>query len=66
MKQAGLLHRTLVSHDAGWYHVGEPQGGNYRGYTYLFREFLPRLKWSQSDVNQLLVGNPREVCSPTA
>jgi phosphotriesterase-related protein len=66
MKEAGLLHRTLISHDAGWYHVGEPQGGNYRGYTYLFREFLPRLKWSQSDVNQLLVSNPRVVCSPTA
>lgn len=66
MKQAGLLHRTLVSQDAGWYHVGEPQGGSYRGYTFLFRDFLPRLNFSPADVNQLLVVNPRAVCSPTA
>ena len=28
----GLLNRTLVSQDAGWYHVGEPGGGEFRGY----------------------------------
>jgi phosphotriesterase-related protein len=66
MKQAGLLGRTLVSQDAGWYHVGEPKGGNYRGYTFLFREFLPRLGFSRPDVDQLLVGNPRAALSPTA
>jgi phosphotriesterase-related protein len=66
MKGARLLGRTLVSHDAGWYHVGEPQGGNYRGYTLLFREFLPRLAFSPPDAYQLLVGNPRAALSPTA
>src|SRR6476660_9836323 len=39
----GLLNRTLVSQDAGWYHVGEPGGGEFRGYTYLYTDFLPRL-----------------------
>jgi len=58
MAEAGLLHRVLVSQDAGWYHVGEPGGGNYRGYTYLYAEFLPRLEpdW----IEPLLVRNPRE------
>jgi phosphotriesterase-related protein len=66
MKQAGFLNRTLISQDAGWYHVGEPKGGTYRGYTLLFREFLPRLSFSRADVDQLLLGNPREALSPTA
>ena len=29
MKEAGQLGRVLLSHDAGWYHVGEPGGGEY-------------------------------------
>ncbi len=59
---AGFLNQTLISMDAGWYHVGEPGGGNYRGYDSLFTEFLPALRQSFSDtqVNQLLIGNPRE------
>lgn len=39
-----LLDRTLISMDAGWYHVGEPGGGNYRGYREIFSDFLPTLK----------------------
>ncbi len=61
MKQAGMLGRTLVSQDAGWYHVGEPNGGSYRGYTLLFHEFVPGLKaagFSVSEIDQLLAGNP--------
>lgn len=53
----GLLHRVLISQDAGWYHVGEPNGGNYRGYTYLYTGFLPTIPrelWKP-----LLVDNPR-------
>lgn len=58
----GFLNQTLISMDAGWYHVGEPAGGNYRGYDSLFTEFLPALRKTFSDkqVNQLIVGNPRE------
>jgi phosphotriesterase-related protein len=62
MAEAGLLTRTLVSHDAGWYRPGEPGGGRYRDYTLLFREFLPRLRqsgFSDADIDQLLVKNPR-------
>jgi phosphotriesterase-related protein len=53
----GLLKRTLVSQDSGWYHVGEPGGGEFRGYTYLYTDFLPRLK--PSEVAVLMWENPR-------
>ena len=26
--------------DSGWYHVGEPGGGDFRRYTYLYTDFL--------------------------
>jgi phosphotriesterase-related protein len=52
-----LLHRTLISQDAGWYHVGEPGGGDFRGYTYLYRDFLPLLQPAQVPV--LMLENPR-------
>jgi phosphotriesterase-related protein len=61
MAEAGLLHRTLVSQDAGWYRPGEPGGGNYRGYTLLLEAFIPRLRdsgFSSEQVDQLLVKNP--------
>lgn len=63
MAEAGLLNRTLVSHDAGWFRPGESGGGSYRGYTFLFREFVLRLRrsgFSDSEIDQLLVVNPRE------
>jgi phosphotriesterase-related protein len=53
----GLLNRTLVSQDAGWYHVGEPGGGEFRGYTYLYTDFLPRL--NPAEVATLMWENPR-------
>jgi phosphotriesterase-related protein len=52
----GLLSRALVSQDAGWYHVGEPGGGNYRGYSFIYEEFLPRLEAAW--VKQLMIVNP--------
>jgi phosphotriesterase-related protein len=57
MAEKGLLKQTLISQDAGWYHVGEPGGGEYRGYTYVFSDFLPRLK--TSEVRALMYENPR-------
>ena len=62
MKNQGLLDRVLVSHDAGWYHVGEPGGGQFRPFTTLFTDFIPGLKragFSDADVRQLVVENPR-------
>ena len=53
-----LLHRTLMSQDSGWYHVGEPGGGEFRGYDFIYTGFLPRLPASQRA--QLMWTNPRE------
>ncbi len=61
MKAEGLLHRVLVSHDAGWYHVGEPGGGAFRPYDTLFSDFLPALKaagFTDEEVQQLIAVNP--------
>jgi phosphotriesterase-related protein len=63
MKAEGLLHRVLVSHDAGWYHVGEPGGGAFRGYETLFTEFLPALEaagFTDDEIHQLTAVNPAE------
>jgi phosphotriesterase-related protein len=61
MIRRGHLARLLVSQDAGWYHVGEPGGGAYRGYTYLFETFLPALRQkgaTEAQIRTLLVENP--------
>jgi phosphotriesterase-related protein len=57
MQSKGLLNRTLISQDSGWYRVGEPAGGEYRGYTYIYTDFLPRLDagW----ITPLMWENPR-------
>ncbi len=44
MKARGLLGRVLLSHDAGWYHVGEPRGGDYWPYDTLMAQFVPALR----------------------
>lgn len=61
MKQNHLLDKVLLSHDAGWYHPGELNGGEYKGYTTLFEKFIPLLKnekFSEKEIRQLLVLNP--------
>lgn len=63
MKSEGLLQRVLVSHDAGWYHVGEPGGGTFRPYEALFTDFLPALEaagFTDDEIHQLTVVNPAE------
>ena len=63
MKNAGLLGRTLISQDAGWYEVGQSKGGSYRGYTLVFSEFVPRLKaigFTDGEIGRLLIQNPAE------
>ncbi len=63
LRQAGHLGKLLVSHDAGWYHVGEPGGGTYRPHDTLFTGLVPALRkagFSARDVDQLLIVNPRE------
>jgi phosphotriesterase-related protein len=66
MKADGLLGHALVSHDAGWYRVGEPAGGQFRPFDTLFTAFVPALKASgfdDAEVRQLLVDNPRRALS---
>lgn len=53
----GLAGRMLISQDAGWYRPGEPGGGEFRPYTCLFTDFVPRL--DKALARQLLVDNPR-------
>ena len=62
MAREGLLHHVLVSHDAGWYRVGEPGGGDFRPFDTMFTTFIPALQdagLSEGDVRRLLVENPR-------
>lgn len=60
LAEAGLLDRVLLSHDAGWYRVGEPDGGDYRPHTAIFTHVLPSLRSRLGDaaVTQLLTRNP--------
>jgi len=62
MTERGFLGRTLISMDAGWYHVGEPGGGHYRGYEALFTMFVPALMKggaTEAQIHTLLVDNPK-------
>ena len=62
MKAEGLLRRVLVSHDAGWFHVGEPAGGQFRPFDTLFTKFIPALTsagFTRQEIGQVLVENPR-------
>jgi len=61
MKRRGLLHRVLVSHDAGWFDPAKPNGGTFRPYETLFTEFIPLLRakdFSEPEITQLLTVNP--------
>ncbi len=61
MKKENLLHRTLLSQDAGWYEPGKPDGGKFAPFTYLFDEFLPKLRergFSKKELRQVMRENP--------
>ena len=63
MVTAGLTRRLLISHDAGWYRVGEPQGGKakIRPYTAIADQLIPALKTAGLDetlFRELLLENP--------
>jgi len=62
MADAGHLGRVLVSHDAGWYHVGEAGGGTFRSFDTVFTRFVPAIKdaLGEAAVTQLLVTNPAQ------
>jgi phosphotriesterase-related protein len=56
MASRGLLGRTLISQDAGYYRPGEPEGGPFRPYSEIYTSFLPTLEpaW----VKVLMAENP--------
>ena len=62
MRENKFLHRTLLSHDAGWYDPDKPNGGPIsRSYTVLFKQLIPKLNqrgFTQNDWDQLLIRNP--------
>lgn len=62
LKQAGLLNRVLISHDAGWYKPEKPDDA-FTGYTNIFTKLFPLLKqkgFGKEDFDLLLVKNPAE------
>ena len=61
MREHHMLNKVLLSHDAGWYNVGQPGGGEFRPYTALFTNLLPALKksgFTQEETDQMLIKNP--------
>lgn len=62
LKKEKCLDRVLVSHDAGWYEPGKPGGGNFRGYTTLFKKLIPELKkrgFTDVEIKNLIQLNPK-------
>jgi predicted metal-dependent phosphotriesterase family hydrolase len=58
----GFAARLLLSHDAGWYHVGEERGGNIKPFTTLLGELIPALEkegLTPDQRKQLLIKNPQ-------
>jgi phosphotriesterase-related protein len=69
MKRAGYLSSVLLSQDSGWYHVGEPGGGDFRPYDFLFTDFLlllGRAGLSAKEIETLISRNPRTVLAVRA
>ncbi len=63
LKENDLLNRTLISHDAGWYTVGNEDQSTYKRYTTIFEVLIPALHkegFTQQDIDQMLIQNPRE------
>lgn len=62
LKEAGCLHRILISHDAGWYKPEEADGGTFRGFTGIFTALIPALELkglTQEEIKLLLEINPQ-------
>ena len=63
MKSTRQLNRILLSHDAGWYQPGKPNGGEFRPYTALFSSLTLLLLSegiTQEELDLMIVKNPAE------
>nr|WP_295928122.1 phosphotriesterase [uncultured Dyadobacter sp.] len=61
LKKKKRLKQVLISHDAGWYRPGEPDGGQFRGFTAISDRLLPALVQNgitQDDIDTLMIANP--------
>ncbi|MDR6808961.1 phosphotriesterase-related protein [Dyadobacter sp. BE34] len=61
LKSKGRLAQVLISQDAGWYRPGEPDGGEFRGFTTISDKLVPALKangFTEADIHTLMVANP--------
>lgn len=64
--EAGFIDHLLLSHDAGWYNPGDPNGlpeNGYRGYTALTRDFIPALLQrglSEDQIRRITINNPAQ------
>lgn len=61
MLEHGFEDQVLLSQDAGWYNVGEPGGGEIRGFKYLVTDFVPlmlRNGFSKELADKILIRNP--------
>ena len=62
LRGKGRLRQLLLSHDAGWYRPGEPDGGEFRPFDSLFKTLLPAFKeagFSATEIDQIMVWNPQ-------
>ncbi len=63
MDERGLLDHVLISHDAGWYSVGEDGGGDFRRFDTLFNYFIPALHavgFDEAQTRRLIRANPQQ------
>jgi len=70
MVDAGYADQLMISHDAGWYQVGEERGGQVRDYEYIPGVFLGKMREAGLDegvIRRLTVENPaRAFAMPAA
>jgi len=65
--EAGHTDKILLSHDAGWYDpsqpTGKPEGDGIRGYTALFKRFIPEMikrGVPEETINHIIIQNPAQ------
>jgi phosphotriesterase-related protein len=66
LKKEKCLHRILLSHDAGWYDPGKPDGGEFREFTALFRKLIPAMEqegFVEAEILQLIQKNAENAFS---
>ena len=63
MKSTRQLNHVLLSHDAGRYEPGKPNGGEIRPYSTLFDLLIPyvmREGFTREEIDQMIIKNPAE------